>query len=234
MMTDRLTVAHIRAIWHRHGLGEVWSIEHPAGGARNSVVYVNGEMVLRANTLDIDDPKFRNEAIAYRLLSQSSLPIPHVLVLDESREIVPFDVMTTSRLTGDSLAETWRSLDPETLDTLIVESGALLARIHALTFLTFGKLRDLESRPFSAWFDYFSDYAHRYLTAARQMSLIDVELNRRLSEALEQSRPLYNESSPAHWSTRTSTSRTFCSITAKSAGCSTSNGPFPAIPHTTS
>ena len=154
------------------------------------MLYVNDDIVLRANTVDVNDAKFRNEAIAYRLLVGSGLPVPRVLALDESREVVPFDLMITTRLQGVSVAESWTSLNPEALEMVILDSGAMLARIHGVTFPAFGKLRELDSDPFPTWFAYFADYAGRYLAAARELNLIDLDMDRRLSGVLQRSRPL--------------------------------------------
>lgn len=172
--------AQIAAIWDAYQLGPVRQIT-PAGGARNTCYFVNDDLVLRLNTRDPDFIKFRNERVAYDLLAGSELPIPTVVALDESRTLVPYDLIVLTRRPGVSIAASRATLSLGQIRALAWQAGQSLARIHGHTFQHFGKLYELHQRPFLTWAAYFDDYAGRYITAAEQAGLIDSGQRRRLA-----------------------------------------------------
>jgi aminoglycoside phosphotransferase (APT) family kinase protein len=184
---------HIAQIWAAHGLGIVKTVTSPAGGVRNECYIVNEELVLRVNTLDPQFPKFSNEAAAYRLLEDSPLRVPRVVVLDESRHIVPYDFIIVTRLPGASVAESQSRLEPSEIHALAREAGSSLALLHAFTFEGFGKLRELGRLPFSSWNRYFENYAHRYMGPAQEHGLVDRATLSRLDSALQRAQGLLSQ-----------------------------------------
>jgi aminoglycoside phosphotransferase (APT) family kinase protein len=183
----------IRAIWRRHGLGRPQRIAPTSSGVRNECYVVDEAYVLRLNTLDPQFPKFRSESVAYRLLQGSGLPVPAVVALDESRQVVPYDYIVVTRLPGVDLARSWTELTPAQVERLTWEAGRCLARLHQLTFEGFGKLRDLGQWPFATWFDEFADYAGRYLRPAWEHGLVDDATLRRLERALDRTQGLLGQ-----------------------------------------
>jgi len=163
----------IRAIWSSYQMGAVTHISKPLGGARNLCFFINNTFVVRFNTQDPGSAKFHSERLAYDLLAQHSFPVPKVVVLDDSHTLAPYDFCITTRLPGQSLAQSWQLLPPEQLHTLIYEIGQCLARMHACTFPAFGKLHSLT---YTSWASYFSDYVERYLRSANDMHLLDADL----------------------------------------------------------
>ncbi len=189
-MMDSITDETIREIWRTHGLGAVWRIARAASGASNLCFIVNDDRVIRFNTFDTTAPKFETERVAYDLLAGSRLPVPSVIVLDASRRIVPYDFIILTRLPGANLAESWRELAPAQVHDLALEAGRCLARLHAITFPAFGKLREHDAPRFHSWPDYFNDYARRYLSEAEQYGLLNYSLNTRLEHVLDRSQSL--------------------------------------------
>lgn len=94
-------------VWEAHRLGDFRGAVATISGARNECYIVNRDLVARFNTLDPQFAKFRNEQIAYELLSGSGLPVPEVILLDDSRHVVPYDLIVVTRLPGVNLAESW-------------------------------------------------------------------------------------------------------------------------------
>jgi aminoglycoside phosphotransferase (APT) family kinase protein len=180
----------IRSIWQACGLGTIDHITPTPSGMRNESYMVNGEWFLRLNTLDPGFAKFGNERVAYDLLADSGLPIPSVVVVDESRRIVPYDFIVLTRLPGVNAAESRDTLNAAQVQTLAREAGRSLARIHAHTFGGFDKLREIEHPRFPSWFDYFADYARRYMHPARQRGLLDDRIFRRLEDVLARAHEL--------------------------------------------
>jgi len=190
-----VTEATIRAIWSAHRLGPVTRISQPRGGVRNLCFYVNDAFVVRFNTQDLGSAKFQSERMAYELLAQQSLPVPEVLVLDESRTIAPYDLIVTTRLPGQALASSWQDLSVDQLHALIYTIGQALARIHACTFPAFGKLRSLD---YATWAGYVQDYVQRYLRSANDMRLLDPSLRAAVERSLDRAiRDLARVTQPA-------------------------------------
>jgi Ser/Thr protein kinase RdoA (MazF antagonist) len=172
----------IRAVWFAHQLGVVTHTTQPLGGVRNLCFFVNDSFVVRFNTQDRGSAKFQSERMAYELLAEHSLPVPLVLVLDESHTITPYDFIITTRLPGQSLALSWQSLSADQLHTLIYAAGQCLARIHACTFPAFGKLHSLNH---SSWASYVHDYVKRHLRPAYDMHLFDAALCAAIEHSLD-------------------------------------------------
>jgi aminoglycoside phosphotransferase (APT) family kinase protein len=140
--------------------------------------------VIRFNTIDTTVPKFDNERVAYDLLVGRGLPVPSVVALDTSRRLCPYEYIILTRLPGTNLAESWRTLPPARVRDLAREAGVALARLHTVTFLTFGKLREQGAPRFHSWPGYFGDYARRYIDAAGRYGLLDEALRSRLEGVL--------------------------------------------------
>lgn len=182
--------ADIEAIWRNCALGTVHRTTPAASGSRNETYFVNDAYVLRVNILDPQFAKFRNEQRAYDLLIGGALPVPHIVALDESRQVIPYDYLVMTRLPGVNLAESWRSLDPARVSSHAHEAGRWLARLHGTTLTGFGPLRCLADRPFRTWRDYFHDYVGRYMMQARERDLLDDRLSAHLVAALQNARDL--------------------------------------------
>lgn len=178
-------------VWHAHGLGRVRSIEPAARGVRNECYIVNGNLVARFNTLDPQFAKFRNERAVYEQLADSGLPVPKMLLLDESRSVVPYDLIVLTRLPGMNVAESWQELSPRQLNNVVGDAGRALAALHRVTFDGFGKLAALADRPFDSWGDYLRDYVQRYLVRAQGHNLIDASDAARLEKVLDRGRNLF-------------------------------------------
>lgn len=186
----KLDRAAVAAIWEAHALGPLDRIAPIAGGVRNTSYLVNDELVLRLNTHDPEFPKFSNERIAYDLLVESGLPLPRVVVLDETRALVPYDFTILTRVPGVSIASSRAALNPSQSRTLAWQSGNALARIHHYTFAVFGPLHKLAQQPFLTWQAYFDDYTQRYMQAAERAKLIDDVLTLRLETVQQGTRQL--------------------------------------------
>lgn len=189
-MTSSITDETIREIWRALGLGAARRIVRATSGMSNACFIVNDALVIRFNTFDTTVPKFANERAAYDVLAGSGVPVPSVVALDLSRRIVPYDFIILTRLPGSNLAEQWRELTATQTHDVVWEAGRCLARLHAITFPAFGKLREQDAPRFHTWPDYFDDYARRYLNEAARYGLLEESLRTRLEGALHGARHL--------------------------------------------
>jgi hygromycin-B 7''-O-kinase len=131
---------------------------------------VNDRLVLRLNTWDRASFCLHNERLAYDLLAQQSLPVPRVLLLDDSRTLIPYDYVITTRLPGRTLASSWRHLTPQRRQRLVYAIGRCLARVHGCILGAFGKLHSLNC---ASWADYVHKYVEPYLRSARDEHLLE-------------------------------------------------------------
>ncbi len=184
-MADSITEERIRAIWQAHGLGAARQIVPATSGVSNCCFIVNDALVIRFNTFDTAVPTFANEHVAYDLLTGSALPVPSVVTLDASRRLVPYDFIILTRLPGTNVAESWQEVAPARVRELAYEAGTCLARLHALAFPAFGKLREQDMPRFRSWPDYFGDYARRQMDAAARYGFLNDLLRTRLEAVMD-------------------------------------------------
>ena len=187
MINERL-----QRIWKAHGLGSIRTITRPARGSINYCLIVNNAYVIRFDITGKTGSRYQNEALAYHSLRDSAVPIPQVVELDRSRELLPYEYLITTRLEGTPVIDSWSSLSAQEREQVAYEAGRYLAVIHRHTFDRFGKLRDLASGGFACWYDDCADYFHRYARQALDLGIIDTSLRDRMQAILEQYRPLWD------------------------------------------
>src|SRR5262249_34519190 len=127
----------------------------------------------RFQTRNSDQPRLRGEKAAYDLLKPRGLPIPDAVVLDESRSIVPFDYLVTSRLPGAPVIDSWPALSPSQRHRIAIEAGTIHARIHETIVESFGDLCNASVCIFQTWNAYLSDYVERHVRMALDQRLLD-------------------------------------------------------------
>lgn len=177
----------IKDLWDACSLGSVRSIVPATSGSRNESYIVNDDLFIRFNTRDAEFRKFGNERVAYELLAHSTVSVPRVVALDETRTIVPYDFIVLTRLPGVNVAASRDALMQAQVRELARQAGINLALIHSFTFERFGKLRSLD---FNSWPDYFTDYVRRYEQSAQRYGLLDDATKHRLESVLERAQPL--------------------------------------------
>lgn len=187
MINERL-----QCIWEAYGLGSIQTITWPARGSINYYLIVNNAYVIRFDITGKIVSRFQSEALAYRYLCDSGVPVPEVVALDRSKELIPYEYLITTRLEGTPVIDSWSSLSAQQREQVACEAGRYLAVIHSHTFDRFGKLRDLASGGFICWYDYSADYFHRYARQALDLGIIDISLRDRMQEILDQYRPLWD------------------------------------------
>jgi aminoglycoside phosphotransferase (APT) family kinase protein len=186
---SKISRADIHNIWQAHHLGPVSTIEPILSASRNLAYYVNDDFILRVNHIDPHLRKFRNEQAALERLAGAELPVPQAVLLDESRSIIPYDLIVLTRLPGASIAESRASLAPEEVTKLAAASGRALDCLHQIEFAQFGDFSDLVKRPFATWQKFFLDYAEYYLAEANRSGQIDSAQEIALNEILLQMEP---------------------------------------------
>jgi aminoglycoside phosphotransferase (APT) family kinase protein len=182
--TASISSEQIAAIWHAHGLGAVRTLAVPRRGCSNACFLVNESHLARFQITDIPRHKFRTERIAYDLLRDSDLPVPELLLLDETRTLVPQVFAITTRLPGETVYGCWPALDRRTREQLAFEAGRCQARLHQHTLPAFGGLSELAAGSFPTWKAYLEDSVARHVRQARQQELLDAAATTRIEHLL--------------------------------------------------
>jgi aminoglycoside phosphotransferase (APT) family kinase protein len=182
----------LQRTWETHGLGSIRTITRPARGSINYCLVVNDAYVIRFDISGKIVSRFQSEALAYHYLRDSGVPVPQVVALDQSRELLPYEYLISTRLEGTPVIDSWSGLSVQERERIAYEAGRYLAVIHSHRFDRFGKLRDLASGGFACWHDYSADYFHRYARQALDLGNIDTSLRDRMQAILERYRPLWD------------------------------------------
>lgn len=190
MNTEAISREEIAAIWQAYGLGAVRALSIPRRGCSNACFLVNQDRVIRFQVKDLHRRKFRAEQLAYDLLRAGEIPVPELLVLDESQTLVPHAFMITTRLPGETVFESWSALDERTRQQIAFEAGRCLALLHRHPLPAFGSLSRLAEGGFPTWTAYLEDYVARYGRQARDEKLLDAATTTRIEQLLVQFQPL--------------------------------------------
>jgi aminoglycoside phosphotransferase (APT) family kinase protein len=190
MKAEPIGREQIAAIWQAFGLGAVETITVPQRGCSNACFLVNENRVARFQVTDLPHDKFRTEKIAYDLLRASEIPVPEVLVLDESKTLLPHAFLITTRLPGETVYDSWNGLDGSTREQLAFEAGRYQALLHQHTLPAFGGLSHLAEGGFPTWSAYLEEYAIRHVRRARDEELLDSTTTTRIEQLLPRFQPL--------------------------------------------
>lgn len=140
---------------HHYGL-PTDSLTRATGGVVNPC-FLTEHHAIRVNVRDPELPKFANEAANLRL-AREAIAVPDVVLLDTSHEVVPYDVLVTTRVHGVPVA----SLPEREQDAFVVPAAEWLARLHTVRTPHFGWQNE-PSGP-TRWSDFLAD---RWERAAR-------------------------------------------------------------------
>ena len=145
----------ISELMRKHRLGPPTTITRDESGWVNPCFFVDDRLVFRFNARDVELPKFQREKIVFDLLEGSALPTPRNVLLDDSRELVPYDVLISPKLPGANVEQAWPELHLEMKQQLSENAGRLLSRLHEVSFPFFGELADGGPLPRTErWMDY--------------------------------------------------------------------------------
>lgn len=180
----------IAALWKACGLGAVRSVTAPPRGCSNACFLVNEDRIARFQVKDLSHRKFRTEQLAYDLLRGGEIPIPELLVLDESCTRFPYAFVIMTRLPGETVYDSWSGLDARTREQLAFAAGRYLALLHEHSLPGFGSLSRLAEGGFPTWTAYLSDYVARHSRRAREEELLDASATARIERLLARFQPL--------------------------------------------
>jgi aminoglycoside phosphotransferase (APT) family kinase protein len=188
--TTTITDSLVQQVWKALNLGPIEQIDKPKRGSINPCFIINDAKVIRFNTnTDKGADRFESEAAAYERLKGSEVPVPQVIKVDVTRKIVPFTYLITSKINGETVIDSWTTLNPTQQQQIAFSAGKYLALIHQHTYPKFGNLRDLPDGGFEHWHDYVWDFFRRYARQALALKAINTKLEARIHAVLLHHKP---------------------------------------------
>lgn len=184
----------IANLMKKYNLGLPESIIVDDTGWVNPCFFVDRKFVFRFNARDKGLPKFQREKLVFDLLENSSLPIPRQVLLDDSCEIAPFDVLITPMLPGSTVEQDWPMLNSQQRGQLAENAGKLLIQIHGVPFPFFGELTGRGPLPRTdTWIDYLRAKLSFHLDQAINLGIFDPKLGDRFMAVFQAHSDLLNE-----------------------------------------
>lgn len=166
--TDRI----LHALMKKNGLPCPKSISYFREGSVNPIALINGEWVVKVNMRDPDLPKSGREAFCLARAGQQGLPVPKLIALDTSQEILPYSYMMMSRLSGQTLHSIWPGLPASQQQFLIDEAAQLLNQMHEIQFPAFGNVPGTGT-VYAQWPDYVSATLESHIWKAQTCCVMD-------------------------------------------------------------
>lgn len=187
--------AVLQTIWSAHGLGKIEQWVKPKQGNVNLCLIVNDKHVIRFDLLDDwgGINRFAGEQRAYETLVETNLPVPKVLVLDNSKQLAPHDYLIMTKLEGKTITESDADLDTDSKLKIAFSAGEHLATIHSFSLDNYGLLFEIAAainKP--RWVDYVTDFCQGYGKEALDFGTISPELLNRVYAVMEKMQPLLN------------------------------------------
>lgn len=189
----------IPSLMKKFGLGDVKSLRRDENGWVNPCFFVNEEYVVRFNARDPDIPKFQREKIVYDLLSQTSLPVPRWVQLDDSRKLIEYDVLISKMLTGRNIEADWPAMAPNRKERLAKEAGSCLRELHKTSFDFFGEITGRGPLPrTSTWIEYLRAKLEFHFAQSKPFQIFNSAEEDLFRETLEESADVLASVQQAH------------------------------------
>ncbi len=164
----------IQPLMKKHALGQAVDIVMDLEGWVNPCFFVNSNLVFRFNARDPGLPKYQREKIVFDFLKKSIIPVPQKVTLDESKSLIPFDVLICEMIPGKNLASAWPALLREQRQRLAESAGRIFKQLSAIEWKHFGELAS--TGPLSqtkTWIAYLDAKLSFHLQEALELNIFD-------------------------------------------------------------
>jgi aminoglycoside phosphotransferase (APT) family kinase protein len=167
----------IEGLMRKHQLGSPNKIVVDETGWVNPCIFVNDTWVFRFNARDPDLPKYQREKFAFDLLQNTKVPVPSKVILDDSKDIAPYDVLISALIPGRNLETDWPRLNGTERSALARKAGEIFAELSSIDLPKFGELGG--SGPLSqtdTWEGYLEAKLSFHLNEALVLGIFDKSL----------------------------------------------------------
>jgi aminoglycoside phosphotransferase (APT) family kinase protein len=195
MEIDQAWLTRIRQVCDAYRLdgGPDTIITKAARGMNNPIFLIGDAYVIRFDGLTgIAESRFATEQTIYRALENSEVPVPQVIAVDQTRRFWTGDVMVMTRIPGSAAIDIWDLLSPDQRTRLAGQFGVALARLHAVQFDNFGRLRTIQQYPCRTWLDWADQFFGRYMIQADAAGVLPERLRNSIRESYLRNRARLN------------------------------------------
>lgn len=167
-----------------------FSFDRPTAGHQGEVflvtLHIAGEEHEVVIKFEAGDPNFALEPFLHDFVAdRTDLPVPRILVFNQSPEVDVEPYFVTERVRGSNLAEAMGSLDRETRERVITHAGRTLGDMHAgIQFEGFGRLALEDGRLIVDefawdWGEFFAALAQEYVDRLVDTPFADLQTQAR-------------------------------------------------------
>ncbi len=103
------------------------------------------EGVIRAHPKQVKNEYFFSESEAMKLAYTAGVPVPNTVLVDDSRKIVPFDYMVTTRISGIVMKPAVQQ-DPSLHPIFLKQIGMYMAKLHSIKTQGYGFFDNEQAR----------------------------------------------------------------------------------------
>lgn len=199
-----LTENQVRQIISYHFPDETISeISELAEGMQNAAWLIKGTGVLQdkivlkigaapgADLLTYEKENLVAESHAYEQLKDKDIPMPKVLVYDDSGKIIANKYLIMTYVEGKTWKNCLNDISPEQKKMLMYELGKYAATIHSVVGYRFGYIKGNDRFLFNTWSETFSAMVHAIMDDGRKREF--PLPNERIEDVLQKYSDLLNE-----------------------------------------
>ena len=143
----------IKKIFKSHGFEDVKSISYIDTGY-NPCIIVNDKYVIRMNIRKSNISHFKKEYLVMNWLKKLSIPVPKVLVIDDTKKLVRYPYIIMNKLEGTEVNSGWNLLTLKEKQKIAFDAGVYLTKIHSIKFKKFGDIKRDTLGDCTSWYDY--------------------------------------------------------------------------------
>lgn len=191
MKETRFKKEDIQEIFNKYGLGKIKKIVYSKSGIVNPCLFINDSFVLRVNVRDTEIPKFRRERIAFQKL-RGKIPVPKIVILDESKKILPYDYLITEKMPGKELSFLIKKLNKNEKKKIAIKAGINLAKIHKIKFKKFGDVQKHTFGEYETWEDFIIDKVKKHLKEMRRLNILNENKRKQIINLFEKNKDIFN------------------------------------------
>ncbi len=113
---------------YSHDIYEVETNEYPE------------KVIIRFSNDNPEKFSLKKEVRVNQIIQKLGIPVPRIILHDETKETVPYEFVIMSKLEGEDLDKIWENLSIKEQLEIIEKIGEILGRIHTIKFDRFGML----------------------------------------------------------------------------------------------
>jgi aminoglycoside phosphotransferase (APT) family kinase protein len=182
----------IKKIFSKYRLGKVKKIVYLESGIVNPCLAINDQFILRVNVRDKDTPKFKREKVAFKKL-KDKIPVPRIVILDESKKIIPYDYLITEKMPGIETREVLKKMPEQEKKKIAIQAGIILAKIHKIKFKKFGYINGNTFGKYDNWNEFIINKVKNHLKEMKKENIFNDEKRKEILNLFEKNKKIFLE-----------------------------------------